>query len=368
MLMSGNLQLQSSARMKPTAPFTVALGVALALVVGVTTSRGADIIEQVLVKVNGEIFTKTELEARQVATLRQLGQFDPASDPTGVRLRQKLNEITPELIVNVVDEMLMVQRGRELGYRLSDEQFQSVLDSIKKDNSITSDEQLETALKQENMTLADLRKSVERQMISSRVQQNEVLGRVAVSEEEARRYYDSHMSEFTTAQNVTLREIFVSVPGDGKTVNVGEDEVARAKILEIRQRALAGESFEKLASDLSDAPSRANAGLIGPLNLDELAPDLRKRIEAMKVGEVSDLMRSPRGYQILKLDSSTPAQTMPFEKARDEISTRVFTEKQRGEVQKFLETLRTQAIIEWKNQDLKKAYDAGLQQLKTPRT
>ena len=354
--------------MKLTSQLAVSAVAALTLTAGGVFLRAADIIEQVLVKVNGEIFTKTELESRQVAALRQLGQFDASSDPTGVRLRQMLDEITPELIVNVVDEMLIVQRGRELGYRLSDEQFQNVVDSIKKDNKITSEEQLQTALKQENMTMADLRKSVERSMISSRVQQNEVLGRVAVSEDEARRYYDAHLTEFTTAPTVTLREILVSVPGDGTTINVGEDEAVRAKAQQIRQRALAGESFEKLAADLSDAPSRANAGLIGPLNLDELSPDLRTRIEGMKVGDVSELLRAPRGYQILKLDSMTPAETMPFEKAREEISTRVFTDKQRAELQKFLGTLRAQAIIEWKNPDLKKAYDAGLERLTNART
>ena len=72
--------------------------------------------------------------------------------------------------------MLLVQRGKELGYTLSDEQFKSVLDNIKKDNKIETDEQFQAALKQENMTLADLRRNLERQMIVSRVQQNEVLG------------------------------------------------------------------------------------------------------------------------------------------------------------------------------------------------
>jgi peptidyl-prolyl cis-trans isomerase SurA len=339
----------------------------LAVVLVGPRPQAADIIEQVLVKVNGEIFTKTELEVRQIGALRQLGPLDAAADPTGAKLRERLNQITPELIVSVVDEMLIVQRGRELGYRLSDEQFQSVLENLKKDNNLTSDEQFEAALKQENMTMADLRKNVERSMISTRVQQNEMTGRIAVSEEEARRYYDAHLGEFTTPQTVALREIFVSVPGDGSVVNVAEAEAARDKAEAIRRRIVAGESFETLAAELSDAPSRANAGLIGPLNLDELTPELRKRIEAMQVGDLSELLRSPRGFQLLKLDSSTPAQTMPFEQAREQISTRVFTDKQRAELQKFLERLRAQAIIEWKSQDLKKAYDAGLQQAKNVR-
>lgn len=327
----------------------------------------ADVIEQILVKVNGEIFTKSDLERRQADALRQqLGQqVDLKSDPTDAELRKMLDEVTPELIVSVVDEMLVLQRGKELGYRLSDEEFQRVLENIKKDNKIESDEQFQAALKQENITMADLRRNLERQKIIQQVQQNEVLGRIAVSQEEARKYYDSHLGEFTTPQTITLREIFVSVPGDGTTINVGLDEEALAKANQIRARALAGDSFEKLAADLSDAPSRANAGLIGPFSLDDLAPDLRKLIGAMKVGSISEPLRSPRGYQILKLESSTPTQTMPFEQAREQISERVFTDKRRAEFEKYLQKLRGEAIIEWKNLEIKKAYDAGLERVKT---
>src|SRR5260221_9048983 len=172
----------------------------------------AEIIEQVLVKVNGEILTKTELEAAQVSVLRQRGQaFDLKSEQANTQLRKILDEVTPDLIVNMLDDMLIVQRGKELGYKLTDEQFKGAIDSIKKDNKIETDEQFQAALKQENMTMADLRRNFERQMIRSRVEQNEVLGKVGVSEEESRKYYDGHLSEFTAPPTVTLREVLVSV-------------------------------------------------------------------------------------------------------------------------------------------------------------
>src|SRR5258708_31430915 len=92
-----------------------------------TTAIRAEIFEQVLVKVNGDIFTKSDLEQRQVATLRQKGQqFDPKNDPKNEQLRKALDEITPQLMVDVIDEMLLSQRGKELRYRLSDEQVKSV--------------------------------------------------------------------------------------------------------------------------------------------------------------------------------------------------------------------------------------------------
>jgi peptidyl-prolyl cis-trans isomerase SurA len=342
------------------------LALASALVLSALAAPRADIVEQVLVKVNGEIFTKSDLEERQVQALRGMGQqVEPKANLSDAQLRKMLDEITPDLIVNIVDEILVVQRGRELGYKITDEQFNSYLDNIKKESKIETDEQFQAALKNENMTLADLRKNIEKTAIVSRVQQNEVLGKVAVSDDDAKAYYDAHKDEFTSPQEITLREIFVSVPGDGTTINVGLDEEAKAKIAEIRRRVLGGDSFEKLAADMSDAPSRANAGLIGPLNVNDLSPDLKKLVSGMKVGDVTEVLRAPRGYQILKLESSKTAETLPFDQAREQIGDKVFSEKRRMEFEKYLEKLRAESIIEWKNDDLKKAYDVGVERIKS---
>jgi parvulin-like peptidyl-prolyl isomerase len=86
----------------------------------------------------------------------------------------------------------------------------------------------------------------------------------------------------------------------------------------------------------------------------------------MKVGEISQVIHLPRGYQILKLETIVPAQTMSFEQAREQIGDRVFTDKRKAEFQKYLEKLRGQAIIEWKNQDVKKAFEQGLKQQAVP--
>ena len=113
---------------------------------------------------------------------------------------------------------------------------------------------------------------------------------------------------------------------------------------------------------MSDAASKANGGLLGPLNTTDLSADFQKLIEGLKAGEMTQVVRTQRGYQMLKLESSTQAQTLPFEQAREQISERVFTDKRRDEFQKYIQKLRTQAIIEWKNDDVKKAYQEGLAQ------
>jgi peptidyl-prolyl cis-trans isomerase SurA len=335
---------------------------AAALIVAASAVPRGEIIEQILVKVNGDIFTKTDLEQRQIAALRQKGQaIDLKSDPNNVQLRKALDEVTPQIMVEAIDEMVIVQRGKELGYTLSDAQFKSVVDNIRKENKIETDEQFQAALKSENMTMADLRRNLERQMIYQRVQQNEVLAKIGVTDEEARKYYEGHMKDFTTPPTVTLREILVTVAGDPKVMNVAADETAKARAEQIRTRVTTGgESFEKLASEVSDSPSKANGGLIGPLSVSDLSPELRRLVESMKAGDVSEPVRTPRGYQLLRLEAVTPTQTLTLEQAREQISEHVFTDKRKAEFQKYLQKLRSQAIIEWKNEDVKRAFEEGM--------
>jgi len=341
-----------------------ALAATLLLLVAGVGAR-AEIFEQILVKINGDIFTKSDLEQRQVAALRQKGQqFDLKSDAGNSALRKALDEVTPQIVLDVVDETLLTQRGKELGYKLADDQFKSIVESIKKENKIETDEQLQGALKSENMTMADLRRNLEKTVIIQRVQQNEVMGKIGVTDDEARRYYETHLNEFTTAPTVTLREILIAVQTDARGINAAADETAKAKAEEVRRRVTAGgENFERVAAEVSDSASKANGGLIGPFSVNDMSPDVRKMIEGMKPGDVTPVIRDQkRGYQVLKLETKSESQTMPFDQARAQISERVFTDKRKLEYQKYLEKLRAQAIIEWKNPDIKKAFDEGLKQ------
>jgi peptidylprolyl isomerase len=122
----------------------------------------------------------------------------------------------------------------------------------------------------------------------------------------------------------------------------------------------------KLAEESSDAPSKANAGLIGPISMSDLSPDLRKLIEPMKNGEVSPVIRTARGYQIFKVETLSAAQTLPFDQAREQIGDRIVTGKRKDEFDKYLAKLRAQAIIEWKNPDIKKAFEEGLAEQAKP--
>jgi peptidyl-prolyl cis-trans isomerase SurA len=336
------------------------LALALAFVLAVPSWAAAqgEIIEQILVKVNGDIITKTDLEQRQIAALRQGDpNFRPSND---AELKKALAEVTPQVIVNAVDELLLVQRGREMGYSLGAEQFRKIVDQIKTENKLETEEAFQAALKQEGLTMDDLRRQLERQMLVSRVQQDEVMGKISISDDEVKQFYETSKETFTTQPQITLREILINVASSEKGVNVAEDDAAKAKAEEIRKRLEAGEPFAQLASEVSDAPSKANGGLIGPINRTDLSPDLLKEIDGLKQGQLTRTIRTTRGYQIIKLETVTATKVKTVDEARPEIADKIAAQKQRGQMRQYLQQLRERAIIDWKNEEVKKAFEVGV--------
>src|ERR671919_2372024 len=100
-----------------------------------------EIIEQVLVKVNGDIITKTELEARQIEALRgrMKQDLDPATLKNDEQLKKTLAEITPRILVDAIDDLLQVQLAKERGYRLRDEQFKDWLPKLRQGKKLETD-------------------------------------------------------------------------------------------------------------------------------------------------------------------------------------------------------------------------------------
>jgi peptidyl-prolyl cis-trans isomerase SurA len=322
----------------------------------------AEILEQVLVKVNGEIITQTEFQRIQLNALRELPNPPDPSRTSDTELAKIFAQVTPQAIVTMIDEMLLMQRAKELGMSVTDAQFGEVLESIKKDNKIESDAAFEAALKTEGLTLAQLRTMLTKRILIGQVQRREIGGKVDVTEAEERAYYDAHLTEFDTTPSVTLREIVVTAEVDPvkKAPSVGALDDARDKANGIRARIAKGEAFEKVAAEASDSASKANGGLIGPISRDEMNEDLLKLIAKMKVGEMTPVMNTATGAQFFKLESNIESTTLPFDAARAQIADRLTNEKVGAELKKYLQRLRSQAIIEWKNEDLRKAWEIGI--------
>lgn len=315
------------------------------------------ILERILVRVNGEIFTQSELTQRQTDAVRAR-QEQPRAIPEA-ELYKLLSEMTPDILVETVDELLIVQHGRELGFKFSDDEFKKGLDTLKKDNNL-DDQALLEALKQEGLTLDDLRRNFERAWLRQMVQAREIFPRMRITEEELRQHFGANRSDFMTAETVTLREIAVLAPAATSaqdTLGPTTMTPLKARIDAVRQRAVAGEDFGALAKEVSDSGTKANGGLIGPLNTRDVNPTTKKLLDGMKPGDITEPIQLTRGFQLLKLESREEAALQPFDKVRDQIEIAIRNERLDGEMTKLRLRLRQGAVIEWKDDNLRRIYE-----------
>ncbi len=320
------------------------------------------IVERVLVRVNGEIFTQSELTQKQVQVLRDRNQSALPDD----RLEAELATITPLILVEVVDDLLLVQRGREMGVKFTDERFNSSIEAIKKDNNL-NDAQFKQALAAEGLTIEQLRQNLERAELRRAVQQREIGPSMTITQEEQRQYYAAHRQQFMTPETVTLRQLLIAVPartGDANQADTVADAAARLRIGDLRAKAIGGADFAQLVRENSDgeAAAKANGGLVGPVKVEELNPALKDAILQLKPGEVSEPIRTPGGYQILKLENRVVPELRPFDSVRGEVENAIRNERLEPETEKMLKRLRTGAVIEWKDENYRKMYEAAKNQ------
>src|SRR5687768_14338138 len=216
--------------MKPSKLLLLSVSLAAA-----AAATRAEIVERVVARVNGDIVTLSEFEARQLAAVQQ-GRVPPAEIETFLR------ENNARLLQEAIDDMLILQRGEELGMRLRPEYVQEVIDGIKKENNIADDGELQRQLRREGITLEGLKRNIERSIVRRQVLSRELESRTVVTEAEARAEYEAKKADYTKSPSVQLQELLV------------KDE---AQARELAGRARQGEDFAVLARQHSIAPSKA---------------------------------------------------------------------------------------------------------------
>jgi peptidyl-prolyl cis-trans isomerase SurA len=318
------------------------------------------IVERVLVRVNGEILTQSELTQKQAAYLREQQAINLPDD----QLQAKLSEITPLILEDAVDELLLVQRAREMGVTFTDAEFTRALENIKKQNTWT-EEQLNAELDRAGLTREQLRQDLERTAFVQAVQAREIGPSMTITQPEIRQYYREHPEEFMTPETVTLRQLLIAVPSRSNEPGRAQQEqaadaAAKATIDDLRAKAVAGADFAELVRvhSSSDASIKATGGLVGPVRVEDLNPALKEAILSLQPGEVSTPIRTQGGYQILKLETRTVPELRAFESVRNEIESAIRNARLPSEQERMLERLRSSAVIEWKDDGLQAMYEA----------
>ncbi len=172
----------------------------------------------------------------------------------------------------------------------------------------------------------------------------EVTGKIALSDDEKKKYYDTHKEEFEVPETVKVRHILIRTEQNATEDN---KKKAKQKAEDILRRLTSGEDFAKVASEVTEDPStKASGGDLGFFPRGRMVKSFEDAAFSLKPGEISGIVESPYGYHILKTEEKKPAHTESYQEVSEKIQQKLLQEKSKTRINEFMEKATKDAGVE----------------------
>ncbi|RLC21768.1 MAG: hypothetical protein DRH56_09270 [Deltaproteobacteria bacterium] len=304
--------------------FVCALLAALVFAEGPAPAR-AEVCDRIVAVVNNDVITLIELNKR----IRSLTGVDPAELKS--QNEKKYMETRRRVLDSLINEKITLAKITELGINVTPGEVDASIERIKRNNGLT-DEDLRAALKKEGITYEAYREKIKTQLQKIQLLNFAVKSKIIVREEEIKKYYETHLKDFTTEERVHLAIILLK-PGPS-----GEKNAA-----EILERIQKGEDFTALAKEFSVGPGAKDGGDMGFFRISQLDPEMRKITRQMSPGEVKGPIHRGSALQIVKLMERRKKRVKPLAEARDAIFDILYQEEVNREYSSWIKGLRDKA-------------------------
>ena len=219
-----------------------------------------------------------------------------------------------ELLRNLIDSEIMLQRSEKIGLMASDADVDARLNEMK---SPYTKEEFDRQLANRKMSLDDLKLQLRRELSIQKLINKEITSHITITDADVANFYNANKASFNLAEpQVHLAQIVVTPAPDPNVRNLKNskaqnDADAKAKVLDLQARLKRGEDFGMLAQNYSEDPNTAanggDMGFIPESALDKANPELRKMVMALQPAGISPVIHTGEGYRILKVISKEPA-------------------------------------------------------------
>ena len=314
---------------------------------GVSLAMAADVrvVEEIAVKVNGNIITRGELDQ----TKKELEQFLRQQQKlTGSQLQQAMEDQGKDLLREKIDELLLVQAAKDLNISV-DAEVNRRIAQMQVESKITDTDKFHDYVREKTgMPYEEFHQKLLNNYLTHRVISQQVGSHVTIPEPELRKYYDEHKTEFTRQEQVFLSQIFIST--EGKTPQ--QIATAEAKAKDLVNRARHGEKFSDLASANSDDTETArNGGQLPPRGRGMSLKEIDDFAFGKPKGSITDpiAIKSPQGFVILRIDDRYEAGLAPFDDVKEQIQEVMQEPLMQPKIREYLNKLRQQAFLEIKD-------------------
>ncbi|ALA61000.1 peptidylprolyl isomerase [Nitrospira moscoviensis] len=285
----------------------------------------ARVEDRIVAVVNSDLImlsdVKRELEPERERIARQ---------HRGDELAQRLKTAEYMALTKMIERRLQLQEAKARGVDVSDQEVKQAVAQLKQQG-----EKIDDA---DPLSLRNVRD----QLILLKVVDREVRSGVMVGENEMKRYYQEHRDRFALPEEYQLSQILIQPRSPDDTAD------ALAKARRVMEELKKGETFEDLALQYSDGPNASRGGRLGLVRQGELLPAIERAIAPLAPGGISDIIETPQGFHIIRVEEKKPKQFRPFEQVKLEIQGLVFQQKSEDVFQSWLVDLKNKAYIEIK--------------------
>lgn len=248
------------------------------------------IIDAVHVVVNDDVITRLELAQRMQVVMQQLQRQGTQLPERGILEKQVLERM--------ILEKLQVQFARESGVRVDDAQLESALQRIAQQNKFESLAAFRAKLEKDGIDFARFREEIRGEILSVRLREREVDSKLFISDSDIEAYLDTQAKQGNRGEQLQLAHILIVVPEQATAESLRS---LQRRAEEALQKLRDGAPFAQIAAGYSDARDALQGGQIGWRPSNELPGLFADALATMQPGQLSDILRSPSGFHILKL-------------------------------------------------------------------
>jgi peptidyl-prolyl cis-trans isomerase SurA len=316
-----------------------------------SVSLAADtVIEEIIARVNDSIITRSDLTKEREQVQNDLHQQNIA--PTDPRAKEQ----EKDLLRGLIDQQLLLQKGKDLGIS-GDTELVKKLDDLRKQLKLETLDDLEKEAQKQGVSFEDFKQGIRNQIVTQQVISHEVAPKIQITEKDVQDYYDKHKSELEQPESVDLSEILVSTGAPNVNIDPNapsptEDPSKVASAEEKAKQLLAGikagAKFEDVAKKSSEGPTADQGGELGQFKRGTLAKELEDLTFGMKPGSESDVIRTKQGFVILKVNQHTQAGVAPLKQVENRIQEAIYYDRLQPALRTYLTRLREDAYIDIK--------------------
>jgi parvulin-like peptidyl-prolyl isomerase len=300
-------------------------------------ARAEDIVDRIVAKVDNSIVTASDIEEAVAASALEIRSKYPPD-----QWDKKINDLRQQVLKQLIDEHVLAKAARDASITLSDEEVNAYIQSLWTKAGIQNEEQFKAELKNEGLTLDELKDNLRRQILAKKVLQREIYSKIKVSDIDLKQYYDENKSLYHEASKVKIALLLLPVAGAdaedwNKTKTVADG---------IHQKLVEGAEFTDMVKQYSKGPAVAEGGDIGFIEKGKGIPEFEDVAFSLTTGQFSEPFRTQHGWNLIKIEDAEQEKYRPFAEVRPEIESLVQQLKARDQERDYIEKQRNKTYIE----------------------